>query len=260
MPKYLAIGLTIALLADIAMAQAVQKGPRRTAAAQVPQTLRLLDQRIAEVRYEQTELEPAINQLKELSGVEIQPRWDKLEGADVRRDTPITMHAKDLTFKQVIWMLMKAAAGSSDLTLAYRMSGNLLILSTEEDLGKDVITRVYDVADLLLQVSDMPMPSNDSSQGLSTSGQGSGGGGGSSIFGQGSQQQQTQQQTTTPGQASPEMKALIDLIKETIEPDTWSDGKGGPGAPGHIREWRKQLIITNTILVHQKIGGYVKER
>lgn len=258
MTRYLTIGPTVLLLAASALAQAVQEAPRRTAAVQAPQTLRLLNQRISEVRYEQTELESAINQLKELSGIEIQPRWDKLEGADVRRDTPITMHAKDLSFKQVIWMLMKAAAGSSDLTLAYRMSGNLLILSTEEDLGKDVITRVYDVADLLLQISNLPMPSMDTSQGLSTGAQG--GGGGQSIFGQGSQQQQTQQQTTTPGQASPEMKALIDLIKETIEPDTWSDGKGGPGAPGHIREWRHQLIITNTIMVHQKIGGYVKEQ
>jgi hypothetical protein len=255
MIKRLTLGMVLMLLASSAMAQMVQKAPRRAARAQVPLTLQLLNQRIPEVRYDQADLEAVLNQLADLAQVQIQPRWDKLEGADVRRDTPITFTAKDLTFQQVMWLVMKAAAGSSDLTLAYRMSGNLLILSTEEDLGKDVITRVYDVADLLLQVANQPLPTNETSTGL---GQTSTSGGGSSIFGNSQTQIQQQTQQTNPGEATPEMKALIELIQETIDPDTWADGRGGPGAPGHIRAWRSQLIITNTILVHQKIAGYVK--
>jgi len=254
--RYLTIGLSAVLLAGSALAQAVPTPPR-AADAPAPTTLRLLNQRIPDVRYDQTELAPAINQLKELSQVEIQPRWDVLEAADVRRDTPITMHAKDLTFKQVLWLLMRAAAGTSDLALAYRMSGNLLILSTAEDLSKDVITRVYDVADLLLRVADMPMPATDNTQGLGAGTSGAGGGG--TIF-PNSQQPAAPPPATVPGEAGPEMAALIELIRNTIEPDTWADGaRGGANAPGHIWPWRKQLIITNTILVHQKIGGYVTE-
>ena len=78
---------------------------------------------------------------------------------------------------------MSEAAGT-EIKLAYRASGNLLILSTSDDLDKEMVTKIYDVADPLIR-----LPCADAqgafnvTQGLgqNTGGEGGGGGGGGPV-------------------------------------------------------------------------------
>jgi hypothetical protein len=53
--------------------------------------------------------------------------------------------------------------------------------------------------------------------------------------------------------AEEEMDTLIDLIQNTVEPDTWAVN----GGRGQIYPFRRLLIVYNSILVHQRLGGPV---
>lgn len=240
-------GLT---LANGAAAQSAS--PRQAKRSTLPLTQRLLHQELPEIRWDATPFELVMQNLQQLTGINMVVRWEKLENAGVEKENPITIHAKNLRLSQVLWMVMNEAA-STDITLAYRMSGNLLILSTAEDLGRELITKVYDVADLMVRVPNVQRPRMDNQQ--SSFGSQGGGGGGQSIFGGNNQEDDYEQENREPGQATAEMERLIEVIKKTIEPDSWSDVEG----EGEITSYGNLLIITNTILVHQKIGGYITE-
>lgn len=236
------------------LAQRVDQ-PRRVTRPQVPETLRILNQPYPELRVESVPFETVLQQIQEYTNLNISVRWEVLKAAGVEPDAPISIQARNLRLSQVLWMVLNGAGGQ-DVILAYRMSGNLLILSTEEDLGKEVITKVYDVADLMVRIENAERPQmQQGGQGL---GQNSGGGG--SLF-QNNQQNTNTRTNTEPGTRSPEMEALIKVIVNTIEPQTWGGdlGQGGQNAPGHIEAYGNLLIVTNTILVHQRLGGYITE-
>jgi hypothetical protein len=194
--------------------------------------------------------------LADFTQLNISVRWQTLEDAGVARDTPITIQARNLRLSQILWMIMNEAAGS-DLKLAYRASGTLLILSTEEDLSREMVTKIYDVADLLLDVPRAPRSmSFDVTQGMGQGGQSGGGGGsGTGMFGQGTQQNQQQEQYGNEQGGQAQMDKLIELIQQTVEPDSWHLN----GGQGTIVAFQRSLVVRNTILVHQRLGGYLTE-
>ncbi len=257
MRKIACLGMAVGLLATTAWAQ---NPPQRPAArAQAPSTLRLLSERIPELTFQDLPLDQVMEWLSEFTKLNISVRWQMLADAGIERDRPISIQARNLTVSQVLWLIMNEAAGS-DLKLAYRASGNLLILSTEEDLNREMITKIYDVADLLVSLPRAQRQGRfDVTQGLGqNTGVGGGGGGGgaaSGMFGQGQGGQYNQQQDQQNQDNEATLQNLIDLIQQTIEPDSWRINNG----PGTIFPFQRSIIVRNTIMVHQRLGGYLSE-
>ncbi|MBU0640853.1 MAG: hypothetical protein KKB50_18460 [Planctomycetes bacterium] len=250
----IAAGLVATLAASTAVAQ-TQTGDQRSggARARVPSTLRYLNERIDEVAFEEAPLDQVMDWLGTLTPMQVVPRWQTLEDAGVERDKPITMNVRGLRLSQVLWMIMKEAGGP-DVVLAYRASGRLLTISTALDLSQEMVTRVYDVADLLVRVPTIPNRMSIDLTQLSQQ-QGQGGGGGQSIFGgSGGGGQQDNDDRGREGD-NEDIDELIALIVQTIEPDSWVDN----GGRGTIHAYNKLLVVYNNILVHQKLGGYVEE-
>jgi hypothetical protein len=248
MRRQLTMAMAVLLLASPVLGQIVQ---RSSAAPPRRGTLDTLNQRIPQVEFFEQPFVNVVDWLEQMTGATIHVRWETLEFNGVEKETPVSIKADNLRFSQVLYMVMNEASGP-DLVLAYRASGEHIELSTSEDLGREVITRVYDVADLMIRVPSTQRPLFQQNQGLGQQGQG----GGQSIFGQQQNQQQQQDQDTGgPGEASAEMQALIDLIKAVVEPDTWADN----GGTGTIAPWRNLIVVTNTIVVHQRLAGYVTE-
>lgn len=249
MNRALVVAATVFGLAAASTAQQRTSAAGVPAArAQVPTTLRILDQRIPEVRFDEQPFEQVIEWLADFTHLNVVVRWQTLDDAGVKRDKPISIQVKNLRLSQVLWLIMNDAGGA-EMRLAYRASGNLLILSTADDLGREMVTKVYDVADLLLRVSQTAQPDySQNSQGL---GQNTGGGGGQSVFGQ----SQTQQRQEQEGGNEVELTKLVEIIQRTVEPDTWQLN----GGRGHIETFGHLLIVHNTIMVHQQLGGYLRE-
>jgi hypothetical protein len=238
---------TLALLATPAAAQVMQ----RSGGSRQVNTLQLLNQRLPEVRFVEQPFEQVIDWLADFTQMNVVVRWDTLEDSGVERDVPISIQVKNLRLSQVLWLIMNEAGGA-DLRLAYRATGNLLVLSTEEDLGREMVTKVYDVADLLLRPPSAPRPDfQQNDQGLGQQTQG--GGGGQSVFGN---NQDNNRDDEDELDSDVQMEELINLITSTIEPDSWIVNGGGNG---RIVSFNNVIIVTNTILVHQKIGGYITD-
>ncbi len=229
---------------------------RRQPRARVRSTVDILNTRMPEVTFQDTPLEQVMDWLADFTQLNVSVRWQTLADAGVERDTPISIQARNLRLSQVLWLIMNEAGGT-DLKLAYRASGSLLILSTEDDLSREMITKIYDVSDLLVRI---PRASRQSAfnvtQGMGQGG-GSGGGGGG-MFQQGQQQQQQDDYNRggAGGQGTdPQMEQLVELIIQTVEPDSWRNN----GGLGTIMPFQRTLVVRNTLLVHQRLGGYVTE-
>ena len=262
-----AIIIALGLLAATGLAQnqdEKDKG-RTTSGGRTSNTVQLLNQRIPELSFVDLPLDQVVDWLTDFTKINISVRWQTLIDAGVERDKPISIQARNLRLSQILWMIMNEAGGP-DLKMAYRASGNLLIISTEEDLSKELITKIYDVSDLLIRLPRaVRQGAFNVTQGLgqNTGGAGGGGGGGagSSMFGQGQGQQGQGGQYGqdrgggAAGGNDVQMQELVDLIQQTVEPDSWQVN----GGQGHIMPFQRSIVVRNTILVHQRLGGFVTE-
>lgn len=261
-PKWFKVRMTIAVLLTAvpvaALAQTPSRSSPRSARSGSPTTRVLLNQKIADVSFTEATLESTLDWLRSVTGADVVVRWQLLEDAGVRRDASMSLNVRNLPLSQVLWLLL-TEAGGSDVRLAYRATGNLILISTEEDLDRELVTRVYDVADLLFQApkfrNAMQIDPTQVLQAATQSGQsGSGNAGGSpaggAIFPSGGRAEEGD------GTGGDERAELVSLIRSTIEPDSWADGGGGRGT---IVAFRNLLVIRNTLRVHQSIGGFLDE-
>lgn len=222
-------------------------------------TLQLMNMELPDISFEGQPFDQVMDWVASVTGLNVQVRWQTLENAGVERDKPISIRVKKMPVRTILWMVINEAGGP-DLKLAYRASGNLLIVSTADELGKEMLIRVYDVADLLVQVpnfTDAPKIGLGSGQGQQGGGGigGQGGGGGQSIFSGGQQGGGQQNTRDEEGEDSGEedMTRLIELITATVEPDTWQVN----GGLGSVMAFGRQIVVRNNILVHQAIDGYL---
>ena len=246
-----AIGL-IAASVTLAQTSGGGTGPR------VKNTLALLNSRIPEVTFEDIPLEQVMEWMEEITATNIMVRWQTLEDNGVERDKPISLKARNLKLSQVLWMIMNEAGGT-DIKLAYRATSELIVLSLDEDLGKDMLVKVYDVSDMLVRVPRFTNAAKlNPSEALNQVGQGAGGRGGGGGGGRGGSQlfeddEDEQDDDEASGEA--DMARLIQVIVDTVEPDSWNVN----GGTGSITPLRGQIIVRNSILVHQLLGGYLDE-
>lgn len=268
--RKIVIGVVVAAVTSAsALAQAPQplnRGP--VARARTPETLKKLNLRIPELSFTEAPLEQVMDWLQDFTQMNVTVRWQVLEDAGISRDKPISLRAKNLRLSQVLWMIMNEAGGT-EVKLAYQATGNLLVLSTNEDLGQEMVVKVYDVSDLLFEpqrftnapqidLQQLAQIASQASQaiqnvGFGQGGQaggfGGGGGGGQSIF------QNGQGQGEDNYDPEAKIQELINLITQAIDPDSW-EANGGPGT---IHVFNQQLVVRNSILVHQRLGGYISE-
>ncbi len=250
MRKWLIVPTVAALAAITALAQAPAQDRETTAPKPViPNTIRLLNQRIPEVTLDQVPLEQVMDWVKEVTGANVVVRWQTLADAGIARDKSITLRVKSLRLSQILWLVMNEAGGI-DVKLAYRASGSVLVLSTEADLSQEMVLKVYDVSDLLSQPTMFANAAHvDPTQLMNNLGSGQGGGSGQLIQGG-----VDSERGESPPAGGPDMDTLVRLITDTVEPDSWRAN----GGPGQIFPFRTLIVVYNNLLVHQRLGGYTQ--
>jgi Flp pilus assembly secretin CpaC len=206
----------------------------------------LLDHRLPTVQLPQVPLADAIDFLRDITSANILVNWKALEADGIdKQSTQVTVTLHDVKFSKVLDIILQEAGGGK---LAYTIDEGVITISTADELNKAVVTRVYDITDLLINPNFDPT--------IQTLGGGSaqvtgGSGGGSSSN---SLQTNTQSNTTNREQQ------LMDIrrkIENTVEFSTWKDND--PNGYGQIDDFNNQLIITQTSDVHGKIANLLAQ-
>ena len=203
------------------------------------QTAAQLERVLPEINFAAVPFSDVVDFLRDITQSNIFVNWKALEAAGIDRSTAVTARLRNVKFSKALNTILSEVSGGA-VKLAYTIDEGVISISTEEDLAKNVVTRVYDIRDLIINVPDFTdSPDFNLDTGGGGGGRGGGGGGGGNIFGGGGGQGQNDQ---GPGRQEL-VDQIIRLIEDTVSTDSWKDNGG---AVGSIRELGGQLIVTQT--------------
>jgi hypothetical protein len=212
-----------------------------------------LDRDTPAIKLDSVAFKDALDFVQDLSGANFHVNWAALQAAGVTKDAVIDLHLRGVPLRKALNLILsEAAAGNAVLT--YYVDENVIEITTLELADKVLVTRVYPVDDLLMDVpdfTDAPKFDLTQQQGNSSGTQigGSGGGGSSSsgsLFGSGGGGGETT--TVTRVQKA---QQLVDLITSVVRPEIWTTN----GGPASIRFFNGSLIVTAPRSVQEAIDG-----
>ena len=129
------------------------------------------------MEFVETPLSDVIDYLKDLHKIEIQLDTKALEDAGAGSDTPITKNLKGISLRSALRLML----GGLDLT--YVVKDEVLLITTPEKAGSELVTKVYPVADLVLPIQQTGFSGGFGGLGGSSGGMGGMGGGGGGMGG-----------------------------------------------------------------------------
>jgi len=233
----------------------------------------LLNRRVDSVDWREKTFEEVLDWLRDQGDnrVNVIAKWNALGVENVNRESLITLHIENTTVAELLGDCFGQLSEEGQVT--YHGVGNKLTISTKQDFGRKLYTKVYDATDLMFRVPDFGqgIPQIDLQRaGQSGGGGGGGGGGGQGVFsgaGGGAQQEDNESGQQAEQTMLQRMSQLRNLIQNSIATDTWNRlGQTTPGGQsgglplpgtgtgaGRIEIFNRSLVITNTIEVHEMI-------
>jgi hypothetical protein len=224
---------------------------------------RLLAQRVPEVTFDETPLEAWLEWLRDTAQINVVAQWERLAEVGVQRDHPIVLRARNLRLGQLIWLVLQQCETTGDVRLGYRVDADLMVITTVQDLDREMVIRVYDVQDLLAARLRNPSITvgrqHEFVTGLVPSVAAGavgvrpvtqrwlsgcfleGGDGGGDVYAD-------DESGYDPDRT---LRELIGVILTTVEPDSWAVS----GGAGSIEPFRGRLVVRNTPRVHQLLAG-----
>ena len=207
-----------------------------------------LQRKLPELRFSEVPLQDAIDHVREATSANIHVNWRALELLNVTRETTVSLNLRDVTARRALRALLDETGAGEFLTF-YADEG-VLEVTTKEIADNKLITKVYPVEDLVVEVPNFIGPSfNLQNQTNTASGAGGGGGGSQSIFSGSTTGEQGQEQTTKAQRAG----GLVQLITETVRPEVWREN----GGTSSVRYFNGHLIVTAPRSVHEALGGKI---
>jgi hypothetical protein len=211
---------------------------------------KILRSKVDQVEWDDAPLSDVIEWARERGEINVVARWNVLEPIGVTPDSPISLRLKNATMATILSEVMAQLSGTEEIR--YQGIGNTVTISSRADLNRKMVVKAYAVNDLLFRIPEFSdAPNMDIQQ---TSGGGGGAGGGSASQnpfqgGQGGGGQEEDNRTKRE-----RIEDLIELIKETVEPDAWREN----GGEATIRAFNDTTIVVRASLeVHEKLGGPV---
>jgi len=97
-----------------------------------------------ELDFVDTPLSEVVNYLRDRHQIEIQLDQKALQGVGVDTNTPITKSLRGISLRSALRLLLR------DLDLTYVIKDEVLLITTPEQAGNDLVLKVYPVADLVV--------------------------------------------------------------------------------------------------------------
>ena len=229
-------------------------------AGQDEAVLSLLQNTVVDADYDRLDFERVIADLRERFKLNIHVSWAALEAAGVRRDQRIEIHLRQITLATMLEILLREASSGIDEPLSYHVQDGVLIITSGERAREDTVMRAYDVSDLLesgyairrfantpvlgLELTGREFVGGEKPQEKQGGGGGGMGGGGGSLFSGEDPARYSEMER---------IESIINLVIESIDPDTWAEAGGEPGT---IRVFGSTMLIRHTMRTHQRIAEF----
>src|SRR4029079_5523772 len=101
----------------------------------------------------------------------VQLNQTALAEAGIGTDSPVTINLRNISLRSALRLMLK------NLQLTYIIQDEVLIITTKEDAEKDLVVKVYPVADLVLPIDASQLGGIGGQSGGGIGGQSGGGGG-----------------------------------------------------------------------------------
>jgi len=207
---------------------------------------RALGLTLPQVNFQGVALSDAFDYIRDVTQANIHVDWKSLEAAGVDKGTVVNIRLRDVPVRKLLNLLLNEAGGQGGALLTYYADEGVIEVTTREVADKQMITKVYPVEDLIVEIPDFVGPDLNITQNNSGGGgRGGGGGGGQGVIQQNNTQDSNKQMTR-----AERAQQLIDVIQETIQPEIWQTN-GGTAA---IRFFNGSLIVTAPRSVHEALG------
>lgn len=216
------------------------KALRNTLAQQIPETI-----------VEEPTFEQCLNLLADMLRIEIVVHWDAINAAGVPRDRAVSFPTKAGRADELLKLILMDV-GRSDVRLTYEARGDVLVISTCEQLWREHFTCVYDVRPILRKsiqyAEDYPF-------GFVTA-----------VSSQPASQKENREtvpwapvyyppETTVPPRVNLLCERLVQVIDETVEPDSWACN----GGRGTIMCFDGFLTVRNSQRVQSRVEEFLNQ-
>ncbi|MGC9454801.1 MAG: hypothetical protein ACP5HU_08035 [Phycisphaerae bacterium] len=188
--------------------------------------------------------------LREVSDLNIYVNWNALQTLGIDQTVPVNVHLSNVSFEKVLRTVLDDVGGVM-AELSYVIDEGVITISSQEDLSRRTVTRVYDILDLIHPIPDHSAPSLELGR---TKDGGTTGGGGTTRGGWLFKDTGGDGEDGEPARGAM-IENIVSLIEETIDPNSWRP----IGDIGSVRELGGQLVITQTAQNHQDIVGLLNQ-
>ena len=200
---------------------------------------------VEDADFQEMAFEDFVEWLGRFTDANIVVRWKVLEKEGIERDQPITLKQKKIKVRKLLGLVFEQlTADLRSVELAAKADGNTLMISTKAELNTQLITRTYDVQDLLLSIPDFSGSQPGESRRTWRIGDYMKRGGGGPAVAKGG---------TESGDKEDPAEGLIRVITTNIQPLSWKVN----GGKGTIKSFKGRLVVHNNVEVHQQLAGYI---
>jgi hypothetical protein len=219
------------------------KGGKEGVAA-TDRAVKAMNMVVADADFQEMAFEDFVEWLGRFTDANVVVRWKVLEKEGIERDQPITLKQKNIKIRKLLGLVFEQlTAELRSVELAAKADGNTLMISTKQELNIQLITRSYDVQDLLLTIPDFTGCEPGQIGKLTPMGDHMKRDGGPAVAKGGSES----------GEKDDPAERLIRVITTNIQPLSWKVN----GGKGTIKSFKGRLVVYNNVEVHQQLAGYL---
>jgi hypothetical protein len=189
------------------------------------------------VDFRDTPLKDALENLRELIGLNMVLDMPALEKEAICLDRPLTIHVEQVTARSVLNLVLHQAG------LVYVIKDEVVLVTTEAGARGRMVERIYPVADLILAMACPPAPLPPAGPGACS---GPCSASESCITPAVVRDTNSHSDEAAPGQ-------LIKVITNTIKPETWSE-MGGPGTIEYY-PLGMAVVVNNSADVQEQVAN-----
>jgi len=198
-----------------------------------------LGRRLDKINFDNTEFSDTVRFLRDVSGLKVDVKWDALSASGVEPTTPVNVRMRGTSVDEALRGILDDVGGVNPV--GYTVENGVVTITSQEDLQSRTVTRVYDIRDLATRVPQFQGPRTGSDPEGSrpadvASYAGKAGGG---LFAEEGEELDV----------SKDVEGIVDLVSETIAPDSWADE-----TRVGMREQNGMLIVTQSPDGHRAVS------